>query len=52
LDEIQTIVLRAFLLVIHSHPYSFAMRFQFLAVSVKEKVEKPDRKPYPLPYMV
>jgi hypothetical protein len=30
LDEIQTKVLRAFLLAIHSHLYSFALRFLFL----------------------
>jgi hypothetical protein len=62
LDEIQTKVLKVFLPAIHSHPYSFALRFlwyffkltQPLAVSivqllytVKEKGEKPDRKPHP-----
>ncbi len=52
LDEI----LRVFLLVIHSHLYSFAWDFHFskltqpLTVSVKEKGGKPDRKPFPLPY--
>jgi hypothetical protein len=30
LDEIQTIVLRVFLLAIHSYLYSFALRFLFL----------------------
>ena len=30
LDEIQTEVLRVFLLAIHSHLYSFALRFIFL----------------------
>ncbi len=29
LDEIQTKVLRVFLLAIHSHLYSFALRFSF-----------------------
>jgi hypothetical protein len=59
LDEIQTKVLRVFLLVIHSHLYSFALKFKFLqtltqplTVSVKEKGRKPDRKPYPLLYGV
>ncbi len=32
LDEIQTKVLRVFLLVIHSHLYSFALRFIFLPI--------------------
>jgi hypothetical protein len=65
LEEIQTNVLRVFLLAINSHLYSFALRFllyffkltQPLAVSrvqllysVKEKGGKPDIKPYPLPY--
>jgi hypothetical protein len=65
LDEIQTKVLRVFLLAIHRHLYNFALRFgfiffklmQFLTVSavqlmytVKEKGGKPDRKPYPLLY--
>ncbi len=44
---------------IHSHLYSFALRFLFLQThgtsysfysSVKEKGRKPYRKPYPLPY--
>jgi hypothetical protein len=30
LDEIQTKALRVFLLAIHSHLYSFALRFLFL----------------------
>ncbi len=30
LDEIQTKVLRVFLFAIHSHLYSFALRFLFL----------------------
>jgi hypothetical protein len=61
LDEIQTKVLRVFLLAIHSHLNSFAFRFQFLqthetsynsysSVTVKEKGRKPGRKAYPLPY--
>ncbi len=42
MDEIQTKVLIVFLLVIHSHLYSFALRFLFLqtyatSVSVKDK---------------
>jgi hypothetical protein len=63
LDEIQTKVLKVFLLAIHSHLYSFALRFlvlwthatsynfySSLLYTVKEKGGKPDRKPYPLPY--
>jgi hypothetical protein len=61
LGEIQTEFLRVFLLAIHNHLYSLALRFfkltQPLTVStvqlldtVKEKRVKPDRKPYPLPY--
>jgi hypothetical protein len=56
LDEIQTKVLRVFLLVIHNHFYSFAGDFNFfkltqpLTVSAKEKGGKSDRKPFPLPY--
>jgi hypothetical protein len=63
LDEIQTKVLRVFLLAIHSHLYCFALRFKFLQthstsynfylsviVHCKENGGKPDRKPYPLPY--
>jgi hypothetical protein len=55
LDEIQTKVLGVFLLVIHSHLYSFYWDFYFfkltqlLTVSVMKKGVKPDRKPYPLP---
>ncbi len=50
LDEIQTKVLRVFLLVIHSHLYSFAWDFFFfkltqpLTVSAKEKGGKPNYK--------
>jgi hypothetical protein len=63
LDEIQTKVLRVFLFAIHSHLYSFVLRFLFfkltqpltvsrilLLYTVKEKGGKPDRKPNPLPY--
>ncbi len=63
LDKIQTKVLRVFLLAIHSHLYSFSLRFLVLRThatsynfyssllyTVKEKGGKPDRKPYPLPY--
>jgi hypothetical protein len=54
--------LNSFAPAIHSHLYSFALRFLFLqthAISyslysllynVKEKGGKPDRKPYPLSY--
>ncbi len=65
LDEIQTKVLRVFLLAIHSHLYSFALRFLFLQThatsynfyssvtqllsTVKENGREPDRKPNPLP---
>jgi hypothetical protein len=63
LEEIQTKVLRVFLLAIHSRLYSFASRFLFLQTcatlqffefsyctyTVKEQGGKPDRKPYPLP---
>jgi hypothetical protein len=63
-DEIQTKVLRVFLLAIHSHPSiawpwdsNFFKLTQPLTVStiqllytVKEKGGKPDRKPYPLPF--
>jgi hypothetical protein len=67
LDEIQTKVFRVFLLAIHSHLYSFALRFLFffffkltqplkiftdqLLYKVKEKGGKIDRKLYPLPYL-
>jgi hypothetical protein len=56
LDEIRTKVLRVFLLVIHSHLYSFALRFLFLQIHAtsysfcKRERRKTDRKPYPLPY--
>jgi hypothetical protein len=63
LDEIQTKILRFFLLAIQSHLYSFALKFLFLQAhatffmfysvllyTVKEKGGKPDRKPHPLPY--
>jgi len=56
LDEIQTIVLRVFLLVIHSHLFSFALSFLFLQTLAtsysfcKGERRKPDRKPYHLPY--
>jgi hypothetical protein len=56
-------IFRVILLAIHSHLYSFALRFLFLqthtttyslysSVTVHGKGEggKPDRKPYPLPY--
>ncbi len=60
LDEIQTKVLRVFLLAIHSHRYSFALRYLFLQIHatsyssyslllymVKEIEGKPDRKTIP-----
>jgi hypothetical protein len=66
LDETQTKVFRVFLLAIHSHlytVYSFALRFLLLkthatsysfyrSVTVYSKgvSEKPDRKPYLLPF--
>jgi hypothetical protein len=63
LDEIQTKFIRVFLLAIHSHLYSFALRSYFfkltqpltvsrvhLLYTVKEKGGKSDRKLYPLPY--
>ncbi len=47
---------RVFLLFIHSHLYSFALRFLFLQTHATSysfcKGEKPDRKPYPLRYGV
>jgi hypothetical protein len=59
LDEIQTKALRVFLLAIHSHLYSFALRFLFLqthatshsfyCIRCKGERRKPGRKPYPLP---
>jgi hypothetical protein len=62
LDEIQTKVLRVFLLAIHRLLYSFVLRFLFLQThatsysfyssvavyTVKKKGGKPDRKPFPL----
>jgi hypothetical protein len=65
LDEIQTKVLRVFLLAIHSHLYSFALRFLFLQTYAtsysfyslvivhckgERRKTKPDRKLHPLPY--
>ncbi len=61
MDKIQTKILRVFLVAIHNHLYSFALRFLFLQThatvstlqlmcTVKVKGEKPDRKPYPLSY--
>jgi hypothetical protein len=62
LEKIQTKVLKVFLLVTHSHLYSFAFRFIFLetyatpysfhsSVAVhKEEGGKPDRKLHPLPF--
>jgi hypothetical protein len=59
LDEIQTKVFRVFLLAIHSHRYSFALRFLFLQThatsysfyslvtlhcTIKEEGGKPGRK--------
>jgi hypothetical protein len=62
LDEIQTKVLRIFLLAIHIQLYSFALRFislqahatsysfcSVLLYTVKEKGGKPDSIPYPSP---
>jgi hypothetical protein len=62
LDEIRTKILSVFLLAIHSHLYSFALRFLFfklrqphtvstvqLHYSVKEKGGKPDRTSYLFP---
>ncbi len=63
LDEIQSKVLRIFLLAIQRHLHSFALRFIFLQTratsysfysvlvyTVKEKGGKHDRKSHPLPY--
>jgi hypothetical protein len=63
LDETQTKVFRVFLLAIHSHLYSFALRFPLLkthatsysfyhsaTVHCKGERGKPDRKPYLLPF--
>ncbi len=65
MDEIQTKVLRVFLLAIHSHLYSFALDLYFFKLTqpltgstvhllymVKEKGGKPDRKPYRLPMVL
>jgi hypothetical protein len=52
----ETKVLRVFLLAIHSHHYSFALRFLFLQTPAtsysfySSAGGKPDRKPYPLPF--
>ncbi len=61
LDEIQTKVLRVFLLAVYSLLCSYALRFLFLQTHatsysfhsslqyiVKEKEGQPDRKPYPI----
>ncbi len=48
MDEIQTKALSAFLLVILSHLYSFALRFLFLQTISKE--ENLIKKPYLLPH--
>ncbi len=55
MDEIETKVLRVSLLAVHSHLYSFALKFYFFKITqplvkFKEKGGKPDRKPYPLSY--
>jgi hypothetical protein len=63
LDKIQAKIFRVFLVAIHSHLYSFALRFTFLqthgtfysfyssvTVQCKGERRKPNRKPYPLPY--
>ncbi len=55
--KIYTKALKVFLLAIHSHLYSLAsdshnllhISAVQLLYTVKEKGEKPDRKPYPLP---
>jgi hypothetical protein len=62
LDEIHTKPLKVFLLAIHSHRCSFALRLPFLQThatsysfcsvfpyTVKETGGKPDRKPHPFP---
>jgi hypothetical protein len=44
MDEIKTEVLRVFLRAIHSHLYSFALRFLFLQThTTSEKRGKPER---------
>ncbi len=50
LDEIQTKVLRVFLLAIHSHLYSFALRFLFLQIMQKRKEENliENHTPFPV----
>jgi hypothetical protein len=56
LYKITTKVFRVILLVLHSHLYSFALRFLFLQIHAtsysfcKEERRITDRKPYPLPY--
>jgi hypothetical protein len=64
LDEIQTKVLRVFILAIQTDLYSFELRFLFLQThatsysfysetllyTLKEKGGKPDRNPHPLPF--
>jgi hypothetical protein len=63
LDEIQTKILRVFILAVRRHLYSFDLKFLFLQThatsysflsallyTVKEKGGKPDRRPHPLPY--
>ncbi len=62
LDEIETKILRVFLLAIHSHLFSFALRFLFLQTQAStyslyssftvycKKRGKSDRKPYTFPY--
>ncbi len=66
LGQIQTKVFRVFLLAIHSHLYSFALRFLVhtqansyyfyrkvtVLYTVKEREGKPDRKPYTYPYVL
>jgi hypothetical protein len=47
LDEIQTKVIRVFLLAIHSHCHSF---YSFVTVHCKGDRRKTERKPYLLPY--
>jgi hypothetical protein len=60
LEEIQTKVLRVFLLDIYNHHYSFCLEIyissnsrnllQFLQYTVKDQRGKSDRKPFSLPY--
>jgi hypothetical protein len=58
LDQIQTKVLRGFLLAIQSHLYSFALRFQFLQthatsssfyIALLYTVKDKGGKPHPFP---